>query len=153
MDIVIPLIGDSFSLQNLFMNLEGENLFGELKEFSLLQNKAVMSIDWRDQGVPKLKKEFWETFVGILKKESEKRPINVLFFCVGGHGRTGTALSIVCHLLEFSTGDPIEWVRKNYCKEAVESYSQVSYIEEILGITTFAQVAPTLNWKGRVFDF
>ena len=51
--------------------------------------------------------------------------------CIGGHGRTGTVISaIVAELLEEK--DAIQWVRKHYCKKAVESKAQVAVPDEAL---------------------
>lgn len=54
--------------------------------------------------------------------------------CVGGHGRTGTVLAaLVTHM----TGekDSISYVRRHYCKKAVESAEQVRFLSKHFGIT------------------
>lgn len=53
--------------------------------------------------------------------------------CIGGHGRTGTVLSaIVAQMLEEK--DAIAWVRKHYCKKAVESKEQVKFLMQHYGV-------------------
>lgn len=44
--------------------------------------------------------------------------------CIGGHGRTGTVLAIMCVLEGLDTTEAISYVRSNYCKRAIESSSQ-----------------------------
>lgn len=55
--------------------------------------------------------------------------------CIGGHGRTGTVLSaIVAEAL--GEKEAIQWVRKHYCKKAVESKAQVAFLMKHYGVTT-----------------
>lgn len=53
--------------------------------------------------------------------------------CIGGHGRTGTLLSAV-HKVVTGEADSISMVRKVYCKKAVESMVQVSFLHKHFGI-------------------
>lgn len=53
--------------------------------------------------------------------------------CIGGHGRTGTFLAALVSLYEDLTDDPIGWVRKNHCKKAVESESQLKFLKKHFG--------------------
>lgn len=49
--------------------------------------------------------------------------------CIGGHGRTGMVLSAVVAELA-GKKDAIGWVRKHYCKKAVESKAQVAFLQK-----------------------
>lgn len=51
---------------------------------------------------------------------------NILISCIGGHGRTGTILSIWVGLNRIE--NPIEYIRKTYCKEAIETLSQEMFV-------------------------
>ncbi len=51
---------------------------------------------------------------------------NMLVSCMGGHGRTGTVLSIWAGLHDIE--NPIQYVRKIYCEEAVETVSQEMFV-------------------------
>lgn len=53
--------------------------------------------------------------------------------CIGGHGRTGTFLAA---LVKHMTGnkDAIKYVRDNYCHKAVETETQIGFLEEEWGI-------------------
>lgn len=93
-------------------------------------NSPEIRIDWPDGGVPKVGKNFWEDIVKYVYK-GEKI---VGIFCIGGHGRTGTALASIAAVSGVK-GDIVEQIRKNYCMDAVESDSQIAYLKE-LGCTT-----------------
>lgn len=54
--------------------------------------------------------------------------------CIGGHGRTGVVFSaVVAEVLKKK--DAIQYVRKHYCKKAVESKSQVEFLMKHYGVT------------------
>lgn len=93
-------------------------------------------IEWPDMGRAHLSKEDWLILAEWLKKGWHQKGIYVA--CAAGHGRTGTALAILGTMLgAIKKGvDPITFVRDYYCEDAVESMSQIAYIEEILGIKT-----------------
>jgi len=71
-------------------------------------------------------KKFLNIVIGLL--DEGKR---VLVYCLGGHGRTGTFLASLIALLE-QPEDPIDEIRKRYCKEAVETEEQAKAIFELL---------------------
>lgn len=104
-----------------------------MKEMNNIQDldlKGVL-IHWRDGDVIELKKNFWE----LLIEEIRLQKRDVYVGCVGGHGRTGTVLSILAGLLGVSK-DPVKFIRKNYCEKAVETVVQLEYIKEITGLTS-----------------
>lgn len=55
----------------------------------------------------------------------------VAIFCLGGHGRTGYFASLV--LSELGVKDPIELMRRLYCKHAVETNEQLEAIAKFSG--------------------
>lgn len=83
-------------------------------------------VDWKDYQAPPVGWEFWETLHFNLRE----RESNPLLYCVGGHGRTGTAM---CSLM-LVTGyvdkvkEALDHIHKNYCEQAVESTSQGEYL-------------------------
>jgi len=107
-------------------------------------NVKKIKIDWDDQGAPDLPRAFWIELVNSLRKERR----DIVVACVGGHGRTGTALSILCNLI-LKEKDPITFIRKHYCEEAVESQRQINYIEEICNIDT-SHIKPA--WRPSVYS-
>lgn len=96
------------------------------------QRQIVVPIITKDYKAPTLSKNQWLALVEDLKNIDQ--PMDALVFCVGGHGRTGTVLSILYGLTRPDEGDPVKRVRKLYCKKAVESTSQLDYIELMTGI-------------------
>ena len=94
-------------------------------------NNTSITINWPDFGIPDLDFDFWEDLISVLRKTKK----DVIVCCKGGHGRTGTCLSILAY---FMLGDvdmnPVKFVRKNYCVKAVESANQIMYIEYICNI-------------------
>lgn len=54
--------------------------------------------------------------------------------CIGGHGRTGTLLSALVATV-MDKQDAIQYVRKHYCKKAVESKAQVQFLMKHYGVT------------------
>lgn len=52
--------------------------------------------------------------------------------CFGGHGRTGTLLTIIYGHFHPMDKDPIKTVRESVCLQEVESYAQVEFIHEYL---------------------
>jgi len=93
--------------------------------------EAMIKIDWSDGGAPNLPEKFWTDLVALLREEKRR----VVVSCVGGHGRTGTVLSILSVFMGAvkKSEDPVAFVRKKYCEEAVETKSQCDYIEKITG--------------------
>jgi hypothetical protein len=58
---------------------------------------------------------------------------NILAYCVGSHGRTGTFAASLISVLEPETKDPIAAIRKRHCEEAVESLAQARAIFALRG--------------------
>ncbi len=48
--------------------------------------------------------------------------------CLGGHGRTGTALACLAALAGHPAAAAVAWVRSSYCPQAVETPSQEAFI-------------------------
>lgn len=85
----------------------------------------------QDGQAPKDSKNFIKMVDWVVAALGEGKEVHV--GCIGGHGRTGTVLSaIVCKIL--GEEDAITWVRKNYCKKAVESSEQVEFLHKHYGI-------------------
>ena len=90
-------------------------------------------LDWPDMRHPNLPARFWVELYGAIRRHRR-----TLVFCMGGHGRTGTALSILRMIDKQVQGrSAVKWIRGNYCEKAVEVPSQMGYVErvgEVLGI-------------------
>lgn len=110
-----------------------KKLFATTPEILAVQFPPTISINWPDFGTPPLDKAWWQGLTKALT--AMPKGSNVAIYCQGGHGRTGTALSILAYLSGNvpANTDPVYWVRKNYCEEAVESWAQIDYIKEMTG--------------------
>jgi protein-tyrosine phosphatase len=53
--------------------------------------------------------------------------------CLGGHGRTGTAVACLAILSGHPPGEAVAWVRANYCVEAVETTEQEAFVVGLYG--------------------
>lgn len=92
-------------------------------------------------------RQFWSALWGDLETEAKGRggKLSVLVACFGGHGRTGTvltALALAAGVVP-KKADPIAWMRDHYCEHAIESMSQVQYLE-----TTFKFHTSETPYKG-----
>lgn len=110
----------------------------------------VIRITWADGGIPSIAPSFWYKLVDYLVEQNK----TVIIACMGGHGRTGTALALIAGILRLhGDADIGEWVRAHHCKEAIETYAQVDYIADVLGeetaiIPSWAYELNTWkNWK------
>lgn len=121
---------------------------------SLLEyNNQMISISWPDYSVPDLGHDFWLNLIDVINTEwAAGRIEGVTVCCVGGHGRTGTALSILAVLTGSCITDPVLFVRKRYCEKAVESKSQLAYVEKMTGMKTAAEASKTIGYQ-PYFDF
>jgi hypothetical protein len=109
---------------------EADRLMGG--KFRPREREPFISIDWPDGGVPwQLGQSDWESLVAALGEINGK----VFVHCLGGHGRTGTAISILATKMGMvpEGDDPVQWLRKRYCEDAVETNGQIKYIERITG--------------------
>ena len=64
-------------------------------------------------------RNFWTELFSLIKKANKQ---NVVVFCVGGHGRTGTCVaSLMTVMLGIHGGRAISNIRQDYCKKAIET--------------------------------
>lgn len=97
----------------------------------------------RDMEAPANVARFKKLVTWLCNQLHEGKTVHV--GCIGGHGRTGTVLSaIVAEALEKE--DAIQYVRKHYCKKAVESKAQVAFLMKHYGVTS---VEPTKGNRGN----
>lgn len=119
--VVMNLMGTSITPQH---NIP----IPELQKWESKSSVQEMMIDWPDMDVVEFPVEFWTDIRDYLQKEKKK----MLIFCVGGHGRTGTAVACLLVVSCNMTADAaISWIRKNYCGEAIENKWQEDYVRDI----------------------
>ena len=93
--------------------------------------QEVIQVAWSDGGSPPVPLSFFEDVVEVcrLRSERENRDISLVFACMGGHGRTGTALAAVLIALKgLSAAEAVKTVRKDHCKKACETESQLRWL-------------------------
>lgn len=86
----------------------------------------ILSLPWQDLSSPLIKVSFWKYLTKNLPKG------DVAICCTGGHGRTGTALAAILMVARNKNADnAINWIRKQYCNNAVETESQINYLMKL----------------------
>ena len=102
----------------------------------------ILFVDWVDGGVPTLQVTWWLKLLDVIERQPKGSAVCVC--CVGGSGRTGTALTILAALagLIDDNEDPVEWLRHRYHGGAVETVFQISYIEKITGRMVMTDAVP-----------
>lgn len=129
--LIIGLLGDAYPQGDVVgMNDKAKTL--GLQEL-LVSTPVVPNIwiKWPDYGIVRFNRAWWDRLLQIIGACDGA----VLLYCYGGHGRSGTAAAILCSLAGLipEGQDPVAWLRNKYCHQAVESDSQLDYIEEITG--------------------
>jgi protein-tyrosine phosphatase len=84
-------------------------------------------VDWPDFGLPADPAAFLAALEDVMARA--RRVDVVELGCLGGHGRTGTALACLAALTGVE-GDPVEWVRSTYCENAVETDEQAEFARQ-----------------------
>lgn len=90
-------------------------------------NVTEIVLPWPDGGIPPVKPSFWRALLEVCA--AEKAPL--VIHCIGGHGRTGTALAAILIAYSIPAKDAIEYVREKHCNRAIETQAQVDYLEEL----------------------
>lgn len=93
------------------------------------KNYLSYYLPWQDYGLPQVASHVVEGVVDeILFRARNGQHVEI--GCIGGHGRTGSLLALIVQ--RAGLDDPytaVEWVRKNYCKEAIEHHDQEWYVK------------------------
>jgi hypothetical protein len=86
-------------------------------------------IGWPDYDIPNQFAKAVEALEYALNKAGDG--IEVEIGCLGGHGRTGTALASMLVLLGEEPDDAMHWVWKNYCDRAIETPDQERWVDRV----------------------
>jgi hypothetical protein len=79
-------------------------------------------LDWPDFGVPEDLDLLRRALTDLLRRARKGELVEI--GCLGGHGRTGTALACLAVLTGTPANEAVAWVRANYCYKAIETESQ-----------------------------
>jgi protein-tyrosine phosphatase len=84
-------------------------------------------LDWRDYGLPSHWEAAAKTITDVFQRAQQNLWVEI--GCIGGHGRTGTAVAAMAVLGGVPADEAVEWVQTNYCKHAVETGMQAWWVE------------------------
>ena len=142
----MPFFSDTTSLTPVSANPAAQALLpSPLYKF---EPPPMLTLAWTDAGVPSLPASYWAKLLTFLREFHQ----DVYFCCDGGHGRTGTALSILYGLACKKRIDPVAAIRKLYCAEAVETTVQVNYIEDVTDLRVNVLSSYMVTHYGQVWD-
>jgi len=83
-------------------------------------------IQWPDFGLPVGTDAVCESLRALLDRAHLGERVEL--GCLGGHGRTGTALACLAILSGHPAGDAVRWVRAHFCSQAVETPEQETFV-------------------------
>jgi protein-tyrosine phosphatase len=86
-------------------------------------------VDWPDFGLPADPAGVVSALKAALDRARAGERVEV--GCLGGHGRTGTALACLAVLSGHPPAGAVDWVRANYCDKAVETAEQEAFVRGI----------------------
>ena len=101
-------------------------------------------LDWPDFGVPASTRDAGDALRAVLARARAGQVIEI--GCLGGHGRTGTALACLAILAGHPAPDAITWVRSAYCPKAVETPQQEAFVAGGWLSAFAASPAPCTTW-------
>jgi hypothetical protein len=85
-------------------------------------------LDWPDFGVPDNTAPVAAGLQSLFERARAGQRAEV--GCLGGHGRTGTALACLAILAGEPADNAVNWVRTAYCAKAVETAGQEAYVAQ-----------------------
>lgn len=91
------------------------------------QGVEEITLDWPDGGLPPVKASFWRALIEACA--ARKAPL--VIHCIGGHGRTGTALAAILIAYSIPADDAVEFVREHHCHKAIETLAQERYLDDL----------------------
>src|SRR5882757_6374955 len=83
-------------------------------------------LDWPDFGVPESTEDVSAALRSVLDRAHAGQRVEI--GCLGGHGRTGTALACLAILTGHPARGAVDWVRAVYCASAVETPEQEAFV-------------------------
>lgn len=83
-------------------------------------------LEWPDFGVPDDRATVLAVLNSLLLRAHAGKGVEL--GCLGGHGRTGTALACLAVLAGKPADEAVAWVRQNYCIRAVETPEQEAFV-------------------------
>lgn len=122
-DVVIDMAGN---LKPNFIQNAPEK-YHILKKYVSVPEPEVLNLDWEDYGTPPVSFRFWKTLLSLIAGQ------NVTLTCMGGHGRTGTAMAALMIADGLAPNRAMARVWSDYCEKAIETTSQENYLLALAG--------------------
>jgi hypothetical protein len=88
-------------------------------------------VDWPDFWLPRDRTDALDALAEALRRARDGQTVEVA--CMGGRGRTGTALAALAVLDGMPPGEAVGWVRREYHPRAVETPWQARWVRRIAG--------------------
>jgi hypothetical protein len=85
-------------------------------------------VDWLDFGLPADVDALRAALGDLVDRARNNSRVEI--GCLGGHGRTGTALACLAVLSGTPPDEAVAWVRANYCTKAVETDEQAQFVAD-----------------------
>lgn len=106
----------------------------------LVMPQHFLRLHWPDMGIPPVAPQWWLRLARALPKRAD-----VIAACIGGHGRTGSALALLALATQVvdTADEAITLIRSAHCSKAIETRAQEEYIR------TFAKWLDTLPPKDK----
>jgi hypothetical protein len=86
-------------------------------------------LDWPDFGVPEEPAPLLDALRELLRRARDGERVEL--GCLGGHGRTGTALAGLAVLTGIDPDHAVDWVRSASCDQAVETPEQEVFVRSL----------------------
>lgn len=135
----VDLLLDLKASANSFTPARGPGFGGDMEWANAHwpRTGAKMCILWADGGAPPMDGQFFVDLIDWFEKslvEQGRDEGHVVFSCIGGHGRTGTALAaVLIGVLNWSAEEAICYVREKYCDRTIETSAQVNWLAKFAG--------------------
>lgn len=113
----------------------GPGRFLALNKLLSQRRAVVVQLDWPDRTAPwDAPLKFWRELVkAMFASVPTVEDAWCTVCCIGGHGRTGTALAAILLAHSHRTvKEALALIRERHCKDAVESVSQEEYLDALV---------------------
>jgi hypothetical protein len=87
-------------------------------------------VRWPDFGTPDDVASVEDSLRSLLSRARAGQRVEL--GCLGGHGRTGTALACMVAMTGRDPTQAVAWVRENYCERAVETPEQEAFVATLI---------------------
>lgn len=148
---IMPNIEDA----DLYVSLDDNATFFEWEKPWKKGTQEHLRYFIRDMSVPTDPKDFQMCLDYVIQALSEKKKVHV--GCIAGHGRTGLFLSALVQktmpekLKELNIS-AIDYVRSNYCSKAVETFSQILFLNTFYNVEIPKKETPLIQEFYKFFE-